>query len=311
MLKSSNLISPSQLASFFKSTNSRLVAVDASWYMPNVPDNGFLKYRQVRLGANSVFFDIDLVKDDSSHFPHMLPSVEKFNKEVSDLGITKEDTLLFYDQQGIFSAPRALWMFEIFGHDPAKLAILNTFPNYSQTIGESTFASKVQDDIPYLNTKPVTSPTPFQKSDYKSSGIDGSKIISYEELLYLVEADQIGTHFTLIDARGSSRFTGESPEPRPGLSSGHVPKAISLPFTELIASDGSYLSQSALVSQFESRKIDDSKPIIVMCGTGVTACVLRTGLQRAGLGSKGIKVYDGSWTEWAQRAPKKFIVKDI
>lgn len=202
-------------------------------------------------------------------------------------------------------------MFEIFGHDPDKLAIFNTFPNYTQAIGDSNSALKAQDDIPYLNTKPVTKPSPFQESDYKSLGIDRTKIISYEELLSLVEAGQIGTDFTLIDARGLARFTGEAPEPRPGLSSGHVPNAISLPFTELLASDGSYLSQSALIAQFESKKIDGSKPIIVMCGTGVTACVVRTGLQLAGLGSKGIKVYDGSWTEWAQRAPESLIVKDI
>jgi thiosulfate/3-mercaptopyruvate sulfurtransferase len=33
---------------------------------------------------------------------------------------------------------------------------------------------------------------------------------------------------------GVKRFTGEQPEPRPGLSSGHMPHARSLPFSTLL-----------------------------------------------------------------------------
>ena len=44
----------------------------------------------------------------------------------------------------------------------------------------------------------------------------------------------ITEHAQILDARSAGRFTGISPEPRPGISSGHMPGATSIPFTELV-----------------------------------------------------------------------------
>ena len=44
----------------------------------------------------------------------------------------------------------------------------------------------------------------------------------------------------VLDARAAGRFDGSLPEPRPGMSSGHIPGAKSLPFTELLQ-DGKML----------------------------------------------------------------------
>lgn len=37
------------------------------------------------------------------------------------------------------------------------------------------------------------------------------------------------------DARPKARFTGEANEPRPGLSSGHMPHSLSMPFSDLLS----------------------------------------------------------------------------
>ena len=42
---------------------------------------------------------------------------------------------------------------------------------------------------------------------------------------------------------------------------------------------------------------DPDKPIITMCGSGITGSVLAFGLHR--VGHRAISLYDGSWTEWA------------
>ncbi|CDK25708.1 unnamed protein product [Kuraishia capsulata CBS 1993] len=274
-----------------------LVPVDSTWYMPNSPQNGLREYLEERLSADTVFFDIDAIKDPASPYPHMLPSAEDFDKSVSKLGIKNGDSLLIYDNQGIFSSCRAAWMFEVFGHDISKINLLNTYPIYKETnnaVDNDTFESE----------------SPLAESDYKHAKFDKTKVIDYEELLELVKAEKIGPEYTLLDARSTPRFTGEAPEPRAGLSSGHVPGAISVPFTDLLGSikDG-FLSQTRLQIYFQAKGIDDSKPFIVMCGTGVTACILKYGLEIAGLGQKGIRVYDGSWTEWAQRAEPEYIQK--
>ena len=60
------------------------------------------------------------------------------------------------------------------------------------------------------------------------------------------------------------------------------------------------LPSSDLQALFKSKGIDPSKPIISSCGTGVTAAVIDAALVEAGYPSKK-RLYDGSWTEWAQR----------
>jgi 3-mercaptopyruvate sulfurtransferase SseA len=38
----------------------------------------------------------------------------------------------------------------------------------------------------------------------------------------------------IVDARSLARFNGESPEPRPGLKSGHIPGSKCVPFTAVL-----------------------------------------------------------------------------
>ncbi len=46
--------------------------------------------------------------------------------------------------------------------------------------------------------------------------------------------NMLAEHAQILDARSAGRFAGSVPEPRPGISSGHMPGAVSVPFTELI-----------------------------------------------------------------------------
>ncbi|NOR64322.1 MAG: sulfurtransferase, partial [Rhodobacteraceae bacterium] len=47
---------------------------------------------------------------------------------------------------------------------------------------------------------------------------------------------------------------------------------------------------------FDDEEIDLDKPILLTCGSGVTACVLALALEM--LGHRQWSVYDGSWSEW-------------
>jgi thiosulfate/3-mercaptopyruvate sulfurtransferase len=309
-LRNLTVIPPANADKFYLEHESTIIPIDASWYMPNLPINGYHEFMKQRFSERAVFFDIEKIKDHLSKYPHMLPSKEVFEKEVGELGIKNDSELLFYDQQGVFSLCRAVWMFELFGHDVSKLNILNTYPAYCKSHGDPNLVMKVHGIKTLVQENLVTSPTPFPPSEYKAE-FDSSKVIIYEQLLKLVEEDKIGSEFTLIDARAAPRFKGEVDEPRPGLSSGHIKNAINLPFTELLTPEKSFLSSMSLKNIFKNKNIDDSKPIIIMCGTGVTACVVRCAMQLAGFDSSKIAVYDGSWTEWGLRAPKSLIVKDV
>ena len=64
------------------------------------------------------------------------------------------------------------------------------------------------------------------------------------------------------------------------------------------------LPKEKLLQLFEAKGVKSGLPVISSCGTGVTAAVIDLALQEAGFGG-GRKVYDGSWTEWAQRATEE------
>lgn len=289
-------------ASKLLASPARVVPVDATWYMPNSPIAARYQFNREDRIPQSVFFDLDAICCPVSKYPHMLPPHRLFDSSVGTLGINKSDAVLVYDRQGIFSGPRAAWTFALFGHE--NVFLLDNYAKYKKDndveTGISTFL-----------------PTP---TEYE--GIDSERflanylnqVIEFEELVDLVENKGLKNDYILFDARSADRFSGKAPEPRPGLSSGHVPGALSLPFSDVLDAQGHYKSKEALLELFKDKfGLDFSAPfnkkgVIVMCGTGVTAVILRLAIEK--VADVPIKVYDGSWTEWAQRAPS-LIQKDV
>lgn len=289
-------------ASKLLASPARVVPVDATWYMPNSPVAAKAQFNREDRISRSVFFDLDAVCCPVSKYPHMLPPHRLFDQSVATLGIGRSDSVLVYDRQGVFSGPRAAWTFALFGHE--NVFLLDHYAEFKKQFeveqGPNSFA-----------------PTP---AEYK--GIDSDQflhnfreqVMEFDDLVDLVENEGLKSDYILFDARSADRFSGKAPEPRPGLSSGHIPGALSLPFTEVLDSQGHYKSNEELLGLFKDRfGLDFTQPfekkgIIVMCGTGVTAVIVRLAIEK--ISNVPIKVYDGSWTEWAQRAPE-LIVKDV
>src|ERR1700758_1094028 len=63
----------------------------------------------------ALFFDIEDLSDHSISLPHMLPTPEDFSRSMSALGIRDDSTIVVYEQEGVFSAPRAWWTLRTFG----------------------------------------------------------------------------------------------------------------------------------------------------------------------------------------------------
>jgi len=110
-----------------------------------------------------------------------------------------------------------------------------------------------------------------------------------------VKANILSKQFTLIDARSKGRFDGTAPEPREGLSSGHVPGSSNVPFQEVL-SNGFMKSEEELSAIFDKLKLE-VKPLVFSCGSGLTACI--TLLAAELVLPNQLAIYDGSWTEWA------------
>lgn len=232
----------------------------------------------------SRFFDLDKVADKRSKYPHMLPSAKDFASAMSELGIKKDDTVVVYDsaELGIFSAPRVAWTLKVFQHP--SVHILNNFKLWVEQ-GLPTESGEFYD----VNTCP-----------YPIPDMEEGRAIDFQEIKEIVkDVGKEGSEgIQILDARPHGRWAGSDPEPRPGLSSGHMPGSTSLPVNELLdPQTKAYLPAEKLREVFEQRGIDPKKPIITSCGTGVTAAVIEAALTEAGYGDESQRrIYDGSWT---------------
>jgi thiosulfate/3-mercaptopyruvate sulfurtransferase len=205
------------------------------------------------------------------------------------LGIRRDDAVVVYDDvdQGIFSAPRVAWTLRAFGHD--SVGVLNNFKLWCEQ-GYPTDSGIVEE------VERVEYVLPEEEVGKREK----QRVIAFEELKALVQKG--GEDVQILDARSEGRWSGKDPEPRPGLSSGHIPYSKNLPFTELLDPRTKAIRPADDIRAIlESKRVDMSKPVIASCGTGVTAAVIHAALLEAGYPEDMIRLYDGSWTEWAQR----------
>ncbi|KAG7005682.1 3-mercaptopyruvate sulfurtransferase [Physcia stellaris] len=274
------------------STAPRVIPLCAAWFLPNDPQGRTGKdvFKQKRI-PSARFFDLDDVKDHDSPYPHMLPTAEVFAESMKGMGIRRDDVVVVYDTEelGLFSAPRVGWTLKVFGHPTVHL--LNNFRLW------------VQQGLP-IETGEVAAIVE-EGSGYPVPSLDPGKVVKFAEMKEIAkDHNKEGREdIQILDARPKGRWAGTHPEPRPGLSNGHMPGSISVPHSELLDPEtGALLSGEGLRKIFESKGVDAGKPIISSCGTGVTAAVIDLALGEANYGKDDDRrLYDGSWTEWAQR----------
>ena len=97
----------------------------------------------------------------------------------------------------------------------------------------------------------------------------------------------------MLDARAAARYRGEK-EPIDPVA-GHIPTALSLPFADNLQEDGRWRSAAELRARFEEHT-EGEKPVVVYCGSGVTACHLLLAIHMAEL--TPAHLYPGSWSDW-------------
>ena len=227
----------------------------------------------------AIAFDIKgKFSDKESPMPNTVPSAEQFQNNVRALGIHHDSKIVIYDNLGIYTAPRAWWLFKIMGHD--DVAILDG--GLPEWVKEGHATSSIEE----ANSES------FEQGDF-TADFKKEYVKYFEDIADNVEHQT----FTIADARSRGRFDGVDPEPRAHLQSGSIPNSESLPFKEVLK-DGKFKSEEELKELFQDKKLD-SQDIVYSCGSGLTACIIMMAGQKAGIDS--LKVYDGSWTEWAER----------
>ncbi len=253
----------------------KVKVVDATLFMPGDPRDAQALFNEAHV-PGAVFFDIEALSDHSSDLPHMLADVDVFGEQVGRLGIGDGDTVIAYDGHGLFSAARAWWNFRVMGHTDVYV-LDGGLPRWR------------------AEGRPIETGPASPKASRFEAHLDVSLVRDIDQVRDLLtsRAEQV------VDARAAGRFDGSTPEPRPGMRSGHMPGARNLPFTDLVE-DGRLKSHDGILQAFKTAGVDANRRLTASCGSGVTASVIALAMARVGLA--GSAVYDGSWTEWGGRA---------
>lgn len=254
-------------------SNPNLIILDASVL---ARANGKEIKKFDRTIPNARLFDLkNVFRDKTSSYPNTIPSPEIFKLECRKLGINNHSEIVVFDHHGIYSSPRVWWLFKVMGHK--KISVLDGgLPDWIesefQTVKEHVKAFEIGDfDVHF----------------------DKSLVVDFEQIY----ENTINRKFTIIDARSEDRFNGTGREPRGHLKSGSIKNSINLPYHEVL-SNRKYKSEQELYKLF-NKKYKLEKELVFSCGSGMTACIVM--LASHICFGKGLKVFDGSWTEWAER----------
>ncbi|MBC5842358.1 sulfurtransferase [Flavobacterium sp. F-380] len=219
------------------------------------------------------FFDIkNNFSDSSNPLPNTFPDPKAFAIAAQNLGINTTSKIVVYDSLGIYSSPRAWWLFQIMGHENVWVL-------------DGGLPAWVKADFPIEKISPNT----FTPGNFESN-FNPSMVKNTADVLANIKSKTA----VLIDARSNDRFLGLTPEPRAGLRSGHIPGAINIPYTDLVQ-NGYFLSKEKLKAILPNQET----ALIFSCGSGITACIDYLAYEIIG-SSNDRSVYDGSWTEWGQ-----------
>lgn len=249
-----------------------LVILDAS--IPKVGETGTHPLADLGIpGAR--FFDLNGVfSDKQTDLPHNLPSPAVFTAASRQLGINASSRIVVTDHHGIYSSPRVWWMFRAMGHE--NVAVL-----------DGGLPKWIEAGLPTKSLIPE-----FKGSGDFTARLDEQLICDSAWMLENLASSSA----KVLDARSQGRFCGREPEPRQGLTGGHIPGSLNLPFDRVIR-DGQFLPTKELAAIFQEFQLG-ANPLVFTCGSGVTACIILLACELVLPNPK--RVYDGSWSEWGQ-----------
>jgi thiosulfate/3-mercaptopyruvate sulfurtransferase len=249
--------------------DSNLILLDASQQNNVSGDQSLLKGKHI---VRSQLFDIKTTfSDTSSPFPNTIPSELQFQQEARKLGINNDSVIVIYDNIGIYSSPRAWWLFRLYGHKNVYV-LDGGLPEWVKEGHEIT--------------SHLLEP---ERGNFKAV-LNSELVKTFDTIKNNIPVQ----NFKVVDARSKDRFEGNIKEPRKGLRSGSIPKSVNLPYTDVLEY-GKLKSTKELDEIFSSFTKTD-KALVFSCGSGVTACILLLAFTETT--GKNAAIYDGSWTEW-------------
>lgn len=204
---------------------------------------------------------------------HPLPDDAAFANQLGAWGIGPEHQIVVYDAgDGSMAAARLWWMLKLLGH--SRAAVL-----------DGGLAAWRERGLPETDALPDIEPLPGYPARF-----DPHRIATADEVRERLDEDS----GWLFDARAAERFRGDV-EPIDPVA-GHVPGALNRPYADNLQ-NGRFKARARLQEELDPMLAGrDPADMVLMCGSGVTACHLLLAFEHAGL--HGARVYAGSWSGW-------------
>lgn len=271
------LISAPQLQAL-QLSGQPLMVFDCSFELME-PGAGDRQYQQAHI-PGAVRADLDrhlsaakTATDAASGGRHPLPSRDTLAAWLSRIGFTNAMQAVVYDRQGANYCGRLWWMLKWAGHE--NVAVLDGGLQAWQAAGGAVNSGE--------------EPGHFQANFI--AGPPRARLVDAAEV-----ASQLGRPAqTLIDGRATPRFKGEI-EPLDPVA-GHIPGALSRPFSQNLGPDGKFKNPVLLKTEFEALLGNRNPEATVhYCGSGVSAVPNLMAMEIAGLGRTAL--YAGSWSDW-------------
>lgn len=260
---------PGIVDAHFLAAHPDAVLVDVRWYLDG--REGRAGYEAGHL-PGAVWADLDrqlaATGAPATEGRHPLPTPDDFAAAMGALGIGDDSTVVAYDDVGGLVAGRLVVMLRMLGHPAAVL-----------DGGLSAWSGEVHTGW--------VAPTP---ATFTARPWPAERLAGVDE----TAATALG-HGVVLDARSRERFTGEATEidPRPG----HIPGAVSAPWTMVLDGAGRVRAAGELRDHFAALGVADGVPVIASCGSGVSACMNILAVERAGFAPP--KLFVASWSGWS------------
>jgi thiosulfate/3-mercaptopyruvate sulfurtransferase len=265
------------------------VLVSTDWVLEHHQDAGiklievnedFLLFEQAHIpGAIKMDWHTNLQRDDIRDFI----DEKAFAALVAGLGISNDDTVIFYGDKNNWWACYAFWFFKYNGHKDAR--VMNGGRAKWMADGKPT------------TTEVVNHPAGKYVVPYRDASI---RAFSLDVLKHLVDVNR-GTG-ALVDVRSPDEFSGKVTHmpnyPQEGaLRGGHIPGAQSIPWSQAANEDGTFKSFEELKALYEGKNVTPDKDVIAYCRIAERSSHTWFVLKYL-LGYENVRNYDGSWTEW-------------
>jgi thiosulfate/3-mercaptopyruvate sulfurtransferase len=203
---------------------------------------------------------------------------EQFEALLSSKGIGNDDTVVLYGGNNNWFAAYAYWYFKLYGHQNVRLL----------DGGRKKWE---------LDNRPYTTDVPQRPSTSYTAQEQDLSIRAFRD--DVVKA--IG-NLNLVDVRSPDEYAGRLLAPahlpqEQAQRPGHVPTALSVPWSKAANEDGTFKSDDELRRIYGEAGLDDGKDTIAYCRIGERSSHTWFVLKEL-LGHQSVKNYDGSWTEY-------------